>query len=495
MKRIVSGIVLSLLLTSMLMLAFNIRTAESSDPEVLFFDDFNDGVADGWAEKVIRCYDSSTWEELPSTWSVINGEYFVTLGIIDSGISTVNDLNLTDCIIQTKLRFRETNVGFRAGIIFRFLDDKHYYTFHLTDEYDAIEFTKYGPENPSYGIAGVQVRLLINANVEYTLKVEIKGNTFIGYLNNEEIISWSDDSYTSGKVGLYARAADVFFDDFIIRPITAENYTLSVSTFKNYVPMVSNISLLDETKRVVGMANFVTEYNWTLPIGKYFVQASIFYNRFIYKSEQIQVDLTRYTKLAINFLFGNLSVSCFDIKNRPLKNCTIIFIREDEQRIHYTDNFGLTTLEAYYGNWTVKAYWMGVLVGEAKINVNQTRIDGSISCQVGDLTVIVFDQYGHPIEANVTLRNDMHDLTFSGYIRKPLENMTFTQIPLIDYNLTIKDDFGTQTYLINTEQTNQIRIETIPLAQKIIYVIIGAVAGVVIGSTSVWIVTKRKRKQ
>jgi hypothetical protein len=73
--------------------------------------------------------------------------------------------------------------------------------------------------------------------------------------------------------------------------------------------------------------------------------------------------------------------------------------------------------------------------------------------------------------------------------------MTFTQIPLIDYNLTIKDDFGTQTYLVNAEQTNQIRIETIPLAQKIIYVIVGAVAGIVIGSIGVWIVTKRKRKQ
>ena len=207
---------LALMLIGTLTLAFNIRPVKSSDPEALFFDDFNDGVADGWEEKVIRCYDSSIWEELPSTWSVINGEYFVTLGIIDSGISTVNYLNLTDCIIQTKLRFRETNVGFRAGIIFRFLDDKHYYTFHLTDEYDAIEFTKYGPENPSYGVAGVQVRLPINANVEYTLKVEIKGNTFIGYLNNEEIISWSDDSYTIGKVGLYARRADVFFDNFTV---------------------------------------------------------------------------------------------------------------------------------------------------------------------------------------------------------------------------------------------------------------------------------------
>jgi hypothetical protein len=272
-------------------------------------------------------------------------------------------------------------------------------------------------------------------------------------------------------------------------------YWLSLNTFKNDLPIVANITLFDENGTIMETVYNVSTYNFLLPYGAYCVQASIFHNDFTYTSERIRVTLTNYTTLAINFLFGNLTVSCLDIVNRPLQNCTVIFTRQNEKRIGYTDGLGLTSLEAYYGNWTVRAYWMGVLVGEANIDVNQSKIDRSISCKVGDFTVIVFDQYGHPIEANVTLRNEIHDLTYSGYIRKPLENMTFTQIPLIDYNLTIKDDFGTQTYLINTEQTNQIRIETIPLAQKIIYVIIGAVAGIVIGSTGVWIVTKRKRKQ
>jgi len=271
---------------------------------------------------------------------------------------------------------------------------------------------------------------------------------------------------------------------------------LSLNTFKNDLPIVANITLFDENGTIMETVYNVSTYNFLLPYGRpYHVQASIFYNEFTYTSERIRVTLTNYTTLAINFLFGNLTVSCLDILNRPLQNCTVIFTRQNEKRIGYTDGLGSTSLEAYYGNWTVRAYWMGVLVVEANIDVNQSEIDRSISCKVGDFTVIVFDQYGHPIEANVTLRNEIYDLTLSGYIRKPLENMTFTQIPLIDYNLTIKDDFGTQTYLVNAEQTNQIRIETIPLAQKIIYVIVGAVAGIVIGSIGVWIVTKRKRKQ
>jgi len=201
-----------------------------------------------------------------------------------------------------------------------------------------------------------------------------------------------------------------------------------------------------------------------------------------------------YTELAINFLFGNLTVSCFDIDNRPLKNCTLLLTREAEERIGYSDSLGLDTSEAYYGNWTVEAYWMGVLVGEANVNVNQSKVSLSLQCNVGDFTVLAVDQYGHSIEANVTLRNDVYNLTNSGYIHKPLENLTFTQIPLIDYNLTIRDDFGTQTYSVSTEQTRQVQIETLPLPQKLIYIIIGTIAGIIIGSLGVWMVSKRKRK-
>jgi hypothetical protein len=271
-------------------------------------------------------------------------------------------------------------------------------------------------------------------------------------------------------------------------------YWLSLNILSNDLPIVANITLFDENGTIMETVHNVSTYNFLLPYGAYHVQASIFHNDFTYASERIRLILTNYTTLAINFLFGNLTVSCLDIVDRPLENCTLVFTREDEQWIQYTKSSGLTMLEAYYGNWTVRAYWMGVLVGEANIDVNQLKIDRSISCKVGDFTVIIFDQYGHPIEANVTLRNEIYNLTYSGYIRKPFENITFTQIPLIDYNLIIKDDIGTQTYLVNAEQTNQIRIETIPLAQKIIYVIVGAVAGIVIGSIGVWAILKRKRK-
>ena len=100
-----------------------------TETEEIILDDFNDGVADGWTEHL-------------GTWSVISGEYFISVGIVENGISTVSGLNLTDCKVETKLRFNPA-VNFRAGIVFRYTDNEHYYSFELSDEYDCAAVTNF----------------------------------------------------------------------------------------------------------------------------------------------------------------------------------------------------------------------------------------------------------------------------------------------------------------------------------------------------------------
>jgi hypothetical protein len=272
-------------------------------------------------------------------------------------------------------------------------------------------------------------------------------------------------------------------------------YSLTISTSKNGVPVTSNVTLFDENRTVIQRANDVLTHNWLLAYGTLYVQAVISQNGFVYTSERIQANLTHNTELAIDFQFGNLTVSCLDTENRPLKNCTLIYSMGDVEQTRYSDNSGSDTFEAYYGNWTIRAYWMGVLVGGANINVNQPQVSLSLQNSVGDFTVLTTDQYGHSTEANVTLRNDAYNLTQSGYIREPLENVTFTLIPLIGYNLTISSSsFGTQSYIVYTGQTRQIQIETLPGIQKVFYIIIGAVPGIATGSLAVWIIARRRRK-
>ncbi|MEM2129704.1 MAG: LamG domain-containing protein [Candidatus Bathyarchaeia archaeon] len=199
-------------------IVFDIMPANSSNPGVTFSDDFNDGVADGWTVH-------------SGSWSVVNGEYRVSVGVVENGISTVSGLILTDYTIEAKLRFTDP-VGFRAGIVFRCIDDKNYYALELSNEYDAFHFCRYLTENPNYGTLDsswaeprglpVPTYLIfdkgkINAGVEYTLRVTVTGSKFTGSLISKDVnatISWEDSTYTSGYVGLRARRADVSFDDF-----------------------------------------------------------------------------------------------------------------------------------------------------------------------------------------------------------------------------------------------------------------------------------------
>ena len=190
-------------------LTVHFNRVESLPEEGIYFKDFNDGNADGWTPRL-------------GSWNVINGEYFVSVGIVENGISTVNGLNLTDCIIETQLRFTDS-VGYEGGIVFRYLDNSHYYAFQIGNEYDHIEIIEYSPVDPEYGDYSSRAfiqplygnnSIPINRNVNYTLRIEIQGTNFSAYLDGRKVLSWTDNSYSIGLVGLRARRADVNFDYF-----------------------------------------------------------------------------------------------------------------------------------------------------------------------------------------------------------------------------------------------------------------------------------------
>jgi len=183
----------------------------SSDPSPtasFFYDNFDDGIADGWTQ----------WS---GSFSVINGEYCISGGVGGDPISTVDGLSFSDCTIETKLRFTDS-LGFRAGIIFRFIDPTHYYSVELSNEYDALSIIKYTPEQPSYGelFADFRTTNPLQRETDYILKVIITGNTFRCFIDGELVLTGTDDSYTVGGVGVKARAAGVSFDYFKISQAT-----------------------------------------------------------------------------------------------------------------------------------------------------------------------------------------------------------------------------------------------------------------------------------
>jgi hypothetical protein len=208
------------------MINLKIARAESA-----FNDNFDDGVADGWTQQV-------------GSWSVVNREYCVSVGVIENGISIIKEFNLKDCTIETKLRFSD-DVGYRAGIVFRYMGKDTYDELEVSNEYDCLGFSKYLPECPDCGTrnygygertpaeihfatgelkAGDKVicsfpLATISKNVEYTLRVTITSNTYVGELVGggiNQTIVWEDNDnpFIYSTVGLRARAADACFEDF-----------------------------------------------------------------------------------------------------------------------------------------------------------------------------------------------------------------------------------------------------------------------------------------
>jgi len=59
----------------------------------------------------------------------------------------------------------------------------------------------------------------VTTNVWHTLKMEAGGNHFIVWLDGEKVLDAHDDTFQSGRVGLWTKADSVIeFDDFIVGP-------------------------------------------------------------------------------------------------------------------------------------------------------------------------------------------------------------------------------------------------------------------------------------
>ena len=205
--------IISIIFLLLLSTSINGTIIQSATPQI-FSDNFNNNVADGWTQQM-------------GSWTVASGAYRVSVGIIENGISTVNNLNLKDCVIQTQLRFTDS-VGFRAGIVFRYLDNDHYYSLEISNEYDKIDLVKYSPGNSEYGQNLQQNIVSLTSNVDYLLKLEVAGSSFSAFLDGKKVLTATDDSYSSGLVGLKARRADVSFDYFLVN---SDVQTPTVTTF------------------------------------------------------------------------------------------------------------------------------------------------------------------------------------------------------------------------------------------------------------------------
>jgi hypothetical protein len=176
--------------------------------EELLFEDFEDGVADGWiAGKDDEGADLGSW-------TVASGVYQALEATSDPSWAVGGDLLWTDQLIETKVRFPAGSAIEDATVflVARFQNfDSYYFMEFYGDGHLKIRVKAAGSTSDLGDYDYSEVPLAPDTWVSIALSV--KGSEVKGYFNGAEVLTASDSSLPSGGVALAARDSAADFDD------------------------------------------------------------------------------------------------------------------------------------------------------------------------------------------------------------------------------------------------------------------------------------------
>lgn len=126
-------------------------------------------------------------------------------------------LSLSDGVIKVSFRSISGRRDRAAGIVFRFQDPDNYYVLRANALEDNLDLYKY-KKGKRKKIAWKDVR--VPSREWHTIKVECRGSNIQGYYDDKLLIDVKDDTYKTGKVGLWTKADSVIhFDNLLIEPL------------------------------------------------------------------------------------------------------------------------------------------------------------------------------------------------------------------------------------------------------------------------------------
>jgi len=147
-----------------------------------------------------------TWE----VWADVvesNQQYVLCqTGYADYPAISLNDRGYGDVTVTTLFKPVSGNKDRAAGIIFRVQDRNNYYIMKANALNNSISIYRFVMGN-------LTLIKEVSANVPtgtwQELSVESKGNRIRGFLNGKQLLEVHDDTFTSGKVGLWTKTDSV----------------------------------------------------------------------------------------------------------------------------------------------------------------------------------------------------------------------------------------------------------------------------------------------
>lgn len=117
----------------------------------------------------------------------------------------------TDLLMSVRFKPVSGKTDQAAGILCRIQDPNNYYILRANALEDNVIFFRYASgKRTTLKEASVKVP----SRQWQELRLEVSGNRFRGYLNDQLIVETTDDAYQAGKTGLWTKADSVTcFDD------------------------------------------------------------------------------------------------------------------------------------------------------------------------------------------------------------------------------------------------------------------------------------------
>jgi hypothetical protein len=187
-----------------LSVVFSLLLFTKVNAAILFEDDFNDGVADGW-------------NEFSGTWSVINFEYVETNQSV-GGETFTGHPNWTSYIYEARIKRGDGDEDNDFGLIFYAQSTEDYLRFTIWSDYEppTPRITHIRPEpNPCVELATVVHKPDLVVDKWYDVKLVLYGNTVSAYVDGV-LTAYSDNlPFDHGYIGLSSDYSAVltYFDD------------------------------------------------------------------------------------------------------------------------------------------------------------------------------------------------------------------------------------------------------------------------------------------
>jgi hypothetical protein len=128
---------------------------------------------------------------------------------------SLGDAVYTDVVLSTRFKPISGHEDRAAGLIFRVQDRDNYYILRANALEGNVNFYKYAGGRRS---AIMEASAKVEAGQWQELRAEVVGNRMRGFLDGQQVVEATDETYTAGKVGLWTKADSVTcFDDFEAR--------------------------------------------------------------------------------------------------------------------------------------------------------------------------------------------------------------------------------------------------------------------------------------